>query len=197
MTLGERIRLARRQCGLSQEQFAQKLCVSRSAIAKWETDKGLPDVENLKELSRLLHISVDSLLDVGGQEDASVIREPVHLASYGRGCNKVKKNNRMLHRFPGATIYTLLGRPELSEDDKVLNSSLGFLTSDPFGTPEFIKSIRQIEKDFYLVEQDNEQLFVIVTDELLEIHSLTPVQQGFRFKLGNWNFIRCDQLIRD
>lgn len=197
MTLGEKIRLARKQCGLSQEQFAQKLCVSRSAVAKWETDKGLPDVENLKELSRLLHISVDSLLDVGGQEDASVIQEPVHLASYGRGCSKVKKNNMMLQRFPDATIYTLLGRPELSEDDKALNSSLGFLTSGPFGTPEFIKSIRQIEKDFYLVEQGNEQLFVIVTDELLEIHPLTPVQQGFRFQLGNWNFIRCDQLIRD
>ena len=51
MTLGEKIRLARRGCGLSQEQLAQKLCVSRSAIAKWETDKGLPDVENLKQLA--------------------------------------------------------------------------------------------------------------------------------------------------
>ena len=44
MTLGEKIRHARKASGLSQEQLAEKMCVSRSAIAKWETDKGMPDV---------------------------------------------------------------------------------------------------------------------------------------------------------
>ena len=63
MTLGEKIREARRKCGLSQEQLAEKLSVSRSAITKWETDKGLPDVGNLKILARLLNVSVDHLLD--------------------------------------------------------------------------------------------------------------------------------------
>ena len=63
MTLGEKIREARRKCGLSQEQLAEKLSVSRSAIAKWETDKGLPDLGNLKILARLLNVSVDHLLD--------------------------------------------------------------------------------------------------------------------------------------
>ena len=43
MTLGAKIRQARRKCGFSQEQLAEKMAVSRSAIAKWETDKGLPD----------------------------------------------------------------------------------------------------------------------------------------------------------
>ena len=62
MTLGEKIRHSRKSCGLSQEKLAEKLCVSRSAIAKWETDKGMPDVENLKFLSRLLNVSVDYLL---------------------------------------------------------------------------------------------------------------------------------------
>ena len=61
MTLGEKIREARRKCGLSQEQLAEKMSVSRSAIAKWETDKGLPDVGNLKILARLLSVSVDQL----------------------------------------------------------------------------------------------------------------------------------------
>lgn len=36
MTLGEKIKEARKEHGLSQEQFAEKLCVSRSAVAKWE-----------------------------------------------------------------------------------------------------------------------------------------------------------------
>ena len=37
MTLGEKIKEARKQCGFSQEQLAEKLAVSRSAVAKWES----------------------------------------------------------------------------------------------------------------------------------------------------------------
>ena len=37
---------------LSQEQFAEKMSVSRSAVAKWETDKGLPDIENIKLIAK-------------------------------------------------------------------------------------------------------------------------------------------------
>ena len=47
MTLGEKIKEARTKCGFSQEKLAEKMAVSRSAIAKWETDKGLPEVGNL------------------------------------------------------------------------------------------------------------------------------------------------------
>ena len=46
MTLGEKLKDARKRAGLSQEQLSEKLNVSRSAVAKWETDKGIPDVEN-------------------------------------------------------------------------------------------------------------------------------------------------------
>ena len=73
MTLGEKIRNARKICGFSQGQLADKMSVSRSAIAKWETDKGLPDVGNLKVLARLLNVSVDDLLDEA--EDAQPRRQ--------------------------------------------------------------------------------------------------------------------------
>lgn len=42
MTLGEKLKEARKQAGLSQEQLSEKLGVSRSAVAKWETDNGIP-----------------------------------------------------------------------------------------------------------------------------------------------------------
>ena len=92
MTLGEKIREARRKCGLSQEQLAERLSVSRSAIAKWETDKGLPDVGNLKILARLLNVSVDHLLDETQTVENSVIRENYALAAYGYGCKRMKKD---------------------------------------------------------------------------------------------------------
>lgn len=197
MTLGEKIRCARKGCGLSQEQLAQKLCVSRSAIAKWETDKGMPDVENLKMLSRLLRVSVDRLLDDNTDTDPAVIREPYHLAVYGRGCKKVKKDRMMRAKFPGAKICTLLGRPELANDEKVVDSTLGILTPVPFGTPEYMKSVRQIDKDFYLVEQDNTQIFVTVTNDFLEIHPLDHKLTENTFRLGNWHFIRGNYLMEE
>ena len=88
MTLGEKIKCARNHNGLSQEQLAEKLCVSRSAIAKWETDKGLPDVENLKALSQLLNVSMDDLLDDSKSVTEPVIREKYDLSRYGKGIRK-------------------------------------------------------------------------------------------------------------
>lgn len=47
MTIGEKLKEARRQFGWSQEELAEKLYVSRAAIAKWETDGRVPDMSNL------------------------------------------------------------------------------------------------------------------------------------------------------
>ena len=124
MTLGEKIQWGRRRCGLSQQQLAQRLCVSRSAIAKWETDKGLPDVENLKQLSRLLGMTVDSLLD----GDTAAILEPCRPAAFG-GCERVQKDRLMLQRFPHDTVIPLSGRPDAAVTDRC--SVRGFLTPMP------------------------------------------------------------------
>ena len=66
-TLGKKLKSARKEAGLTQEQLAVKLMVSRQAITKWEADKGMPDIENLKSLSQLLGVSIDYLLDNGEQ----------------------------------------------------------------------------------------------------------------------------------
>ena len=63
MTFGEKLKAARNISGLSQEQFAEALNISRSAVAKWENNIGIPDVSNLNGISKLLNISIDSLLD--------------------------------------------------------------------------------------------------------------------------------------
>ena len=51
MTLGQKIREIRKRLGLSQENLADILNVSRQAITKWESDEGIPDISNLQELS--------------------------------------------------------------------------------------------------------------------------------------------------
>lgn len=62
MTFAEKIKSMRKQAGMSQEQLAQKLGVSRQAITKWETEAGIPDIENIKAISALFDISIDELL---------------------------------------------------------------------------------------------------------------------------------------
>lgn len=62
MTLAEKLKSLRKQSNLSQENLAAKLGVSRQAVTKWETDAGIPDIENLISISRLFDISLDELL---------------------------------------------------------------------------------------------------------------------------------------
>ncbi len=62
MSLGETIRECRKKAELSQEQLAGKLNVSRQAITKWETDKGIPDVTNLIAISDEFGLSLDELI---------------------------------------------------------------------------------------------------------------------------------------
>lgn len=62
MTFSNKLRALRKQAGLSQEQLAEKLSVSRQAVTKWETDAGVPDIVNIKAISNLFDISIDRLL---------------------------------------------------------------------------------------------------------------------------------------
>ncbi len=56
------LKLYRKQSGLTQEQVAEKLGVSRQAVAKWENGESLPDIENIIALSDLYGTSVDFLV---------------------------------------------------------------------------------------------------------------------------------------
>lgn len=62
MTLSEQLRTIRKKSGMSQEQLAEKLSVSRQAVTKWETGAGVPDIENIMAISALFDISLDTLL---------------------------------------------------------------------------------------------------------------------------------------
>lgn len=62
MIFAEKLRMLRKQAGLSQERLAEKLEVSRQAVTKWETDAGIPDIENIMAISALFDVSIDELL---------------------------------------------------------------------------------------------------------------------------------------
>lgn len=62
MMLGEKIHQLRKERGLSQEQLALQITVSRQAISKWELGEAVPDVDNIVQLSKIFGVSTDYLL---------------------------------------------------------------------------------------------------------------------------------------
>ena len=62
MTLGQRIYQYRRANGLSQEELAESLNVSRQSVSKWETDGSIPDLDKMVALSELFGITLDELV---------------------------------------------------------------------------------------------------------------------------------------
>ncbi len=63
MSLGSNLYHARKNSGLSQENVAEKLGVSRQTVSKWETNETLPDIRQSKKLAMLYHMTLDELIE--------------------------------------------------------------------------------------------------------------------------------------
>lgn len=75
MNIGEKIKDCRMKAGLSQEQLAEKLHVSRQAVTKWENGRGIPDIANLIALSEEFDMSLDELLKEDGEVKKKIISD--------------------------------------------------------------------------------------------------------------------------
>ncbi len=62
MNFASKLKNLRKKTGFSQEKLADKLGVSRQAVTKWETENGIPDIENIIAISKLFDVSIDDLL---------------------------------------------------------------------------------------------------------------------------------------
>ena len=72
MEIGEKIKELRKQKGWTQEELAEKLFVSRTAVSKWESGKGTPNIDSLKDISAIFAVSIDELLS--GEELISIAK---------------------------------------------------------------------------------------------------------------------------
>ena len=85
MEFGEKIQKLRNQNNLTQEQLAEKLYVSRTAVSKWESNKGYPNIDSLKDIAKLFNKTIDELLsseeiiDIAKRENTSNIKRTNNL----------------------------------------------------------------------------------------------------------------------
>lgn len=75
MLFSEKLKDIRKQNNMTQEKLAEKLNVSRQAITKWECDEGIPDIENLKQISNLFNVTIDELVKEDKEVNVDIIKQ--------------------------------------------------------------------------------------------------------------------------
>ena len=73
MEFSKKLQELRKQKGLTQEELAKSLYVSRTAISKWESGRGYPSIDSLKEIAKFFSVTVDQLLS--GEEVLTIAQE--------------------------------------------------------------------------------------------------------------------------
>lgn len=125
MTLAEKLKSIRKQAGMSQEQLAGKLGVSRQAVTKWETDAGIPDIENVMAISALFDISMDELLsnEKGAKKPTDYLFESI--TEYD-----IDEPKRFDMKFGGAKKFVLSGCESEKIRIRLVSNTLSTLQND-------------------------------------------------------------------
>jgi len=120
MDFSEKLQQLRTKNNLTQEQLAEKVCVSRVAVSKWESGRGYPNLDSLKLLAKVFNISIDELLS--SEELMDIARDQVE--------NKSSIVRTMIFGITDFMVSLLFVIPIFANrfDDKVVNVSVLNLT---------------------------------------------------------------------
>lgn len=105
MKLLDKLIVLRKQNGWSQEDFAEKLDVSRQAISRWENGTALPDAQNLLRISKLFNVSADYLLNDDYEDEIGILageKDAEATKSIGR-----KKKHSFWYLIPAICLIIL------------------------------------------------------------------------------------------
>ena len=207
ISLGEKIKKARLEAGLTQEELSELLMVSRAAVAKWETNRGLPDIDNLKFIASALSVSVDYLLDENNSVDFSITKKPINLNKYGfdgrlSGFKKSKiKEQIVLDEYPDSEINMLtVVKTYNSSSEKMVDNFVGWFSTffgglPLFGIYDFSKAVSTLGADqYYLVDKKDKQYFVLITDEYIISRIMGVAFNSKKFRIGDKEFMKVGLL---
>ena len=104
LNLSEHIRAFRRQCGLTQEQFAEQLQVSRQAVSKWESGRGYPEIEKILYICNRYQVSI---ADMFAQEAPAPAASPAPDAPAAPAASEQPLPRESLHNAFSAFLTNL------------------------------------------------------------------------------------------
>lgn len=144
MSLGTNFFNARKKQGLSQEEVAKKLGVSRQTISKWELDETLPDINQSKKMAAAYKVSLDELIEF--DPDLNDIKEVIAKTSEEKQA-KVDWTSVWAEKYPVLTTY----QQNVQLDDYV---------------PKMKEMLQRLKKDYGYNDQD---AFLVLKDILAQI----------------------------
>ncbi|MBX8937184.1 helix-turn-helix transcriptional regulator [Enterococcus hulanensis] len=144
MTLGNNFFNARKKQGLSQEEVAEKLGVSRQTISKWELDETLPDINQSKKLAAAFKVSLDELIEF--DPDLNDIKEVIAKTSEEKQ-QAIDWTNVWAEKYPVLAKY----QQDVRLDDYI---------------PQITDMLKRLKKDYGYNDQD---AFLVFKDILAQV----------------------------
>lgn len=191
MLSGEKIQRLRTEQNLSQKELAEKLEVSRQAIVKWETNRGIPDIENLKRIAQLFNVSIDYLVYEEKSIQDYVMKIPIDIEQYPmpKG-NAVREDQVVLENYPNAqAIRELYRQKKMTNKEKMVDFLL-------------IPGIHEVQDHwrdpsrYYLIEEKGINYLVNVTkSELLTRRLDMDISEKF-FEFADDRFMKTRRKLK-
>ena len=154
MTLGEKLREIRKKFGLSQEQLADMINVSRQAITKWETDKGIPDVTNLQELAKVFGVTVDYFLNDANRAPVLSMKKELDKSKYKSKLSAYREILKEYYDEPWE-VYLLSRSKKFKLTDFIIDT-LTVPEIGPVDTADMLSDM----STYYLAKMDGVKLLV-------------------------------------
>ena len=187
MEFGKKLQTLRQSKGLTQEELADLLYVSRAAVSKWESGRGYPNIDSLKAISKLFSITIDNLLS--GEELLTIAEEDTrqqksHLHDLVFGLLDCSIAIFFFLPFFGQTIsgvveeVSLLSLSELSVYMRIVYYAItiGMIV---FGI--LTLALQNSSRGFWLQQKRSTSLILNALGTLLFIISLQPYAATFLF----------------
>lgn len=170
MIFSEKLQILRKNKGLTQEAFAEKLNVSRQAVAKWEAGQVYPDIFNLIQISNLMNVSVDYLVKdqpcsvniaekLTDLDELIAFRLEANVNTYAAFMNEVESTRLSSHDFRysrGDFTYhdSYVGGEQFAGEEAIWKSGaavyamnyMGRVLSDKFSGDFLKEALRQADK---------------------------------------------------
>ena len=189
MTLGEKLKKLRADNGFTQEELAEKLYVTRTAISKWESNRGYPNIDALKAISKFFSVSIDDLLS--SNELLTIAEEDSK--------QKETRFKDLVYALLDLNIAMLLFLPFFAENTEGVIRSVSLIMLD--GVQPYLKAayftvvigmffagvlalaLQNCEKEFWLKNKTNISLMLNTVSVLLFVISSQPYAAVFAFVL--------------